>query len=245
MITNSQTGTRIDEIEEGIYRISTPVDILPGGFTFNQFLVVDEAPLLFHTGLRRMFPLVREAIEKVVPVSRLRYLGISHFEADESGAVNEFLAVAPEAVPVCSQIGTYSVNDVADRPARAMAGGEELGLGKRSLKWLDVPHLPHGWDCGYFLDTTSRTLLCGDLFTQGGAEHEPVTESDILGPSEEMRAQLDYYAHAAQTRTLFERLAAERPRLLACMHGSSWRGDGAALLLELAEHVEGRVVAVK
>lgn len=245
MITNAHTKTRIDEIEAGIYRISTPVDILPGGFTFNQFLVVDEAPLLFHTGLRRMFPLVKEAIEKIIPVNKLRYLGISHFEADESGAVNEFLAIAPEAVPVCSQIGTYSVNDVADRPAHAMSGGEDLNLGERSLKWLDVPHLPHGWDCGYFLDRKTGTLLCGDLFTQPGAEHEPVTESDILGPSEAMRANLDYYAHSIHTRGLFERLAAEKPRMLACMHGSSWRGDGAALLMELAGQVEGSAIAVR
>ncbi|MEK7409575.1 MAG: FprA family A-type flavoprotein [Acidobacteriota bacterium] len=239
MITNPQSGTTIDEIADGIYRISTPVTVLPGGFTFNQYLIADEAPLLFHTGLRRMFPLVREAVSKVAPVERLRYVAFSHFEADECGALNEWLAVAPEAVPVCGTIAAMvSINDVADRPARALADGEELCIGRRRLLWLDAPHLPHGWDCGYFFDTHTRTLLCGDLFTQGGADHPPVTESDILGPSEALRASLDYYAHAVNTRALLERLAAQDPSTLACMHGSAWRGDAGALLRSLAGVLE-------
>jgi flavorubredoxin len=240
MITNSMSGTRVDEVADGIYRISTPVTVLPGGFSFNQYLVVDEQPLLFHTGPRRMFPLVREAVAVVMPVERLRYLGLSHFEADECGAMNEFLAVAPDAVPVCGQIAAMvSVDDVADRKARALADGEALVLGRHRLRWLDTPHVPHAWECGFMFDETTRTLLCGDLFTQGGAEHAPVTEADILGPSEAMRKGLDYYAHGASTRPTLERLAALAPRTLACMHGSAWQGDGRSLILALADSLEG------
>jgi hypothetical protein len=127
-----------------------------------------------------------------------------------------------------------SVDDIALRPARALADGATLGTGRHTLKWLDAPHVPHGWECGFMMDETTRTLLCGDLFTQGGAGTEPLTEGDILGPSEAFRRPMDYYAHAPQTAATLERLAAENPRTLACMHGSAWRGDGAALLLELA-----------
>src|SRR6186713_2960649 len=169
MITNSQSGTNIHEIADGIYRINTPVG-LPGAgqFNFNQYLVVDDDPLLFHSGLRRMFPLVREAVAAVMPVDRLRYVGLSHFEADECGAMNEFLAVAPQAVPVCGRIAAMvSVDDVADRKARALADGETLVVGRHRLTWLDTPHVPHAWECGFMFDETTRTLLCGDLFTQG------------------------------------------------------------------------------
>jgi len=149
-VTDHQSGTRIDEIEDRIYRISTPVAALPGGFTFNQYLIVDEEPLLFHTGLRKLFPLVRGAIESVISVEQLRHLAFSHFEADECGALNEFLAVAPQAAPLCGAVAKMvSVDDVADRPARPLADGEEVILGKHRVRWLDTPHLPHAWDCGY------------------------------------------------------------------------------------------------
>lgn len=243
MITNPQSGTRIDEIAPDIYRINTPVDTPdgPGGFNFNQYLVVDEQPLLFHTGPRRMFALVREAIARVMPVERLRFVGLSHFEADECGAMNEFLAVAPQAVPLCGQIGAMvSVNDFADRPARALADGETLLLGRHSMRWFDTPQVPHGWDCGLMMDTATRTFFCGDLFTQGGAGATPVTEADILGPSEAFRGQMDYYAHAPGTQAVLERLAAEQPATLACMHGSAWRGDGATLLRALAASLRSR-----
>jgi len=239
MITNQQSRTRIDEIAEGIFRISTPVTAL-GGFTFNQFLIVDEQPLLFHTGPRRMFPLVSEAIAAVMPLSRLCYVGLSHFEADECGALNEFLAAAPGAEPVCGQIAAMvSVDDVADRKARALADGEFHQLGRHSVRWLDAPHVPHGWECGFLFEEHTGTLLCGDLFTQGGAEHPPLTESDILGPSEAMRSGLDYWARAANTRGTLERLARLGPTTLACMHGAAWRGDGATLLRALADSLEG------
>ena len=237
MVTNSQSGTNIVEIAPDIYRINTPVSI-PGGpdqFNFNQYLIVDEEPLLFHTGPRRMFPLVREAIDYVMPVERLRYVGLSHFEADECGAINEFLAAAPRAVPLCGQIAALvSVDDVATRPARALADRETLSLGAHEIRWFDTPHTPHGWECGLMMDTATRTFFCGDLFTQGGSGERPLTESDILEPSELFRRQMDYYAHAPGTAAILARLAAERPVTLACMHGSAWRGDGATLLRALS-----------
>jgi flavorubredoxin len=238
MITNSETNTSVAEIADGIYRISTPVPpnpALPGGFTFNQFLIVDEEPLLFHTGPRKMFPVVRKAIEAVIPVSNLRYLGISHFEADECGAINEFLEVAPRAVPLCGAVAKMvSVDDVADREAHGLGDGERLSLGTHSVCWIDTPHLPHGWDCGYLFERKTSTLFCGDLFTQPGAEHPPLTEGDILGPSEAMRDAMDYYAHTRNTKELIAKLTANEPTTLACMHGSSWNGNGSKLLEELA-----------
>ena len=237
-ITNSQSNTTVVEIGDGIYRISTPVPpmpALPAGFTFNQFLIADDEPLLFHTGPRRMFPLVREAIEAVIPVSSLRYLGISHFEADECGALNEFLEVAPRAVPLCGAVAKMvSVDDVADREALGLGDGEKLSLGNHTVGWIDTPHLPHGWDCGYLFEQATSTLFCGDLFTQPGSEHPPLIEGDILGPSEAMRDAMDYYAHTENTAGLLAKLAATEPTTLACMHGSSWSGKGSELLGELA-----------
>jgi len=236
MITNAASGTNIQEIAEDIYRINTPV-AMPGGmgwFNFNQYLIRDEAPLLFHTGLRGLFPLVAEAIGHVLPVESLRYIGISHFEADECGALNDFLAAAPGAVPLSSAIGAMvSLGDYADRAPRGLEDGEELSLGKHVLRWLATPHVPHGWDCGLMHDTTTRTFFCGDLFTQGGRGEDALTETDILEPSEAFRQPLDYFAHAPATLTQIERLAELAPRTLACMHGSAFRGDGAALLREL------------
>jgi flavorubredoxin len=241
MITNTNSGTNVHEIATGIYRINTPV-ALPGGsaFNFNQYLVADDEPLLFHTGPRRMHALVAEAIGKVLPLDQLRYIAFSHFEADECGSLNDFLAVAPQAVPVCSRVAAMvSVDDVADRAARPLADGEILKLGQHEIRWYDTPHLPHAWECGLMLELKTRTLFCGDLFTQGGPGDVAVTESDILGPSEAFRRQMDYYAHAPDTTAMLERLAADRPAVLACMHGSAWRGDGAALLLDLAQSLSG------
>jgi flavorubredoxin len=236
MITNTQSGTNVHEVAPGIYRINTPVADGEWRFNFNQYLIVDDAPMLFHTGPRRMFPLVEEGIRAVMPIDRLRYVGFSHFEADECGALNALLAAAPEAVPVCSRIAAMvSVADYADRAPRPLADGEELSLGRRTMRWFDTPHMPHAWECGLMMDVTTRTFLCGDLFTQGGAGEVALTEADILGPSESFRAPMDYFAHAPQTSAILERLAAERPTTLACMHGSAWRGDGAKLLRELAK----------
>lgn len=239
-ITNLESGTNVHEIADGIYRINTPVDMSgPGSFSFNQYLIADNEPLLFHAGLRGMFPLVREAVAHVLPVERLRYIAFSHVEADECGALNDWLAVAPRAVPVCGTVAALvSVADMADRAPRPLADGERLVLGEHTLRWHDTPHLPHAWECGLMSEETTRTLLCGDLLTQPGAGRQPVTEADILGPSEAFRQTMDYFSHSRRARQQIEALAATGPALLACMHGSAWRGDGAALLRALADALD-------
>jgi flavorubredoxin len=239
-ITNKQSGTNVHEIADRIYRINTPVVIEggPGGFCFNQYLIVDDEPLIFHTGPRKMFPLVREAVASVLPVEKLRYIAFSHVEADECGSLNEWLAVAPQSVPLCGTVAAMvSITDLADRPPRALADGETLSLGKFLVRWFDTPHLPHAWECGFLMEERTKTLLCGDLFTQPGADHPAITESDILGPSEAFRHAMDYYSHTKNARAMLERLAAAGPTTLACMHGSAWRGDGAALLRALADEL--------
>ena len=239
MITNPQTRTNIQEIADGIYRINTPIDLPDGqAFSFNQYLLVDDEPLLFHTGPRQLFPVVSEAASRVMPLQRLRHVALSHVEADECGALNPWLAVAPSAAPLCSQVAArVSIGDMADRPPRALADGEILSLGRHTVQWLDTPHVPHGWDCGLLMDTSTGTFFCGDLFTQPGRGEKALTEDDILGPSEAFRQPMDYYAHAPHTAATLARLAALRPRTLACMHGSAWQGDGAALLRHLSEAV--------
>ena len=237
--TQQGSGTRVDEIADGIYRISTSSDVVPGGFTFNQFLILDEEPLLFHTGLRGTFAAVKEAIGRVMPVERLRYVAFSHVEADECGALNPFLQAAPGAVPVCSRIAAMvSMNDLADRPPRTLADGETLRLGRHVVRWHDTPHLPHSWESGLMTETTTKTFLCGDLFTHAGADLPPLTETDILGPSEGMRAGMNYYSQAGDAAVTLRRLAAFKPTTLALMHGSSWKGDGEKLLNALAGALE-------
>jgi flavorubredoxin len=238
-ISNSQSGTNVHEVTDGVYRINTPVIFEGGmGFSFNQYLIADDEPLLFHTGPRKMFPLVREAVASVLPVENLRYIAFSHVEADECGSLNEWLAVAPQSTPLCGRVaGMVSIDDIADRSPRTLADGELLSLGNHSVRWFDAPHLPHGWECGFLTEESTRTLLCGDLFTQGGNEHPPVTESDILGPSEAFRQQMDYFSHTKNARAMLERLAATEPATLACMHGSAWTGDGANLLRALADEL--------
>lgn len=237
-ITNSETGTRIDEVAEGVFRISTPVPpaAMPGGFSFNQYLVVDDEPLLMHTGMKKLFPLVRQAIETVMPVSKLRWISFGHMEADECGAIAELLGVAPHARPLCGQLqAMLAVGDLTDREPLVLANGAQHSLGKKRVTWLDAPHVPHAWDNGFLFESETRTLFCGDLFTQPGHDNVPLSEGDVLGPSEAMRRQADYWAHAPETRTVLERLAATKPRTLACMHGSAWQGEGAALLGALAD----------
>ena len=188
MITNTQSGTTVAEIESGIYRINTPISIPggPGRFSFNQYLLAGDAPFVFHSGPRQLFPLVKEAIETILPLERIAFVGLSHFEADECGALNEYLQAAPDCVPVCGRIAAMtSVGDFAIRPPRALADGEELQLGRHTLRWFDTPHVPHGWDCGLMLETCTRTLLCSDLFTQGGPGDVAVTEADIFTPHSE------------------------------------------------------------
>jgi flavorubredoxin len=236
-ITNKQSGTNVHEVADGIYRINTPVAIEgAGGFSFNQYLIVDDEPLLFHAGLRKMFPLVREAVASVLPVETLRYIAFSHVEADECGSLNDWLAVAPNSAPLCGTVAAMvSIGDLADRAPRPIADGELLPLGKHSVRWYDVPHLPHAWDCGFLSEELTSTLLCGDLFTQGGSDLPPITESDILGPSEDFRHAMDYFSHTKNAPAMLKRLASTNPKVLACMHGSAWRGDGASLLQSLSD----------
>ena len=187
-----------------------------------------------------MFPLVRDAVAHVLgDASRLRYVGFSHVEADECGSLNDFLALAPEVQPVCGTVAAMvSVNDLADRPPLILSEGQELLLGKKRVRWLDAPNLPHNWECGYLFEATSRTLLCGDLFTHaGGAELPALTEGDILGPSEAMRAVMPPGSIALDRHTgsLLEKLASTEPTTLALMHGSSFQGAGAPLLRALAQ----------
>ena len=194
--TNAHSGTNICEIADGIWRINTPVPMPPSGFSFNQYLITGEAPMLYHTGPRKLFPFVSEAVAAVLPVKELRFIALSHFEADECGAMNEWLAAAPKAEPVCGRIAALvSVSDVADRPPRALADGETLDLGGHVLRWFDTPHLPHAGDCGLAMEYKTQTLLCGDLFTQPGDKTPPLVDTDILGPSETFRGLMDYYAH--------------------------------------------------
>jgi flavorubredoxin len=234
-ITNQQAGTHIDEISDGIYRISTPVREIPGGFSFNQYLLAGEQAMLFHTGPKRMRPLVQEAISSVIDLKALRYIGFSHFESDECGSLNEFLGLAPTAAPLCGRVNAMINGDCFDRPAHVLADGETLMLGKYCLRWFDTPHLPHAWECGYLMEENTGTLLCGDLFTQGGADLPPLVSSDILAPSESFRKQMDYYSHTKNGASLLARLSAAKPRTLACMHGSAWQGDGSRLLSALGE----------
>ena len=236
-VTNRQSRTNVHEVAEEIYRINTPVVIEgAGGFSFNQYLIVDDEPLLFHTGPRKMFPLVREAVASVLPVERLRYIAFSHVEADECGSLNAWLGAAPQSVPLCGTVAAIvSIGDLADRAPRALADEELLRLGRHAVRWFDTPHLPHAWECGFLMEERTSTLLCGDLFTQAGADLSPITESDILGPSEAFRHKMDYFSHTKNARVMLERLASTNPATLACMHGSAWHGDGAKLLRALAD----------
>jgi flavorubredoxin len=239
-ITDTQSGTNVHEIADGIYRINTPVEIPGGDFSFNQYLILDDEPLLFHTGPRKLFSLVRQAVASVVPVERLRHIAFSHVEADECGSLNDWLRAAPRSAPLCGTVAAIvSITDLADREPRALADGEGISLGRHSVRWFDTPHLPHAWECGFLQEERTRTLLCGDLFTQGGAGQPPVTEADILGPSEAFRHGMDYFSHTENVRAMIERLASTNPTTLACMHGSAWRGDGAGLLRALGDALSG------
>lgn len=237
---------RIDEIADGIYRLSVRVDAIapPAGFTFNHFVVLGEQPLLFHAGLRGMFPVLREAVARLLPPERLRWISFGHYEADECGAMNDWLAVAPGAEVAHGQTGVMvSLNDMADRAPRILRDGEviELGQGRR-VRYIDTPHIPHGWDAGVLYEEASGTLLCGDLFTQVG-DGPALTRSDILGPA--IAAEDMFRAsslHPGMGRTI-RRLADLAPRTLALMHGPSFEGDGAAALRGLAEDHDARLAS--
>lgn len=236
MLTNSNTRTRIDEVEKGIYRINTPVSFPSmGDFSFNQYLIVDNEPLLFHTGQKELFPLVQEAIERVMPIGKLRFISFSHFESDECGSLNAFLAAAPHAETVCGRImAMTSIGDYASRPPRILEDDEELTLGEHRIRWLDTPHVPHSWDAGLLLETMTDTLFCADLFVQPGRGDAPMIKRDLIEESEAYRQATNYFAQSSCTEATLRRLARYKPTTLACMHGSAWSGNGQKALEGLA-----------
>jgi len=235
--------TRIDEIADGLFRLSTfvPEVAPPAGFTFNQFLVTGEEPLLFHCGQRGLFPSVSAAVARVLPLERLRWLSFGHVEADECGAMNLWLAAAPRAQVLHGALACMvSLNDLADRPPRALADGEVLDLGDRRLRWCDTPHVPHGWEAGVLFEETAGTLLCGDLFTHLG-QGPALTRDDIVGPAAAAEEAFLATAITPSTAPTLRRLAGLAPRTLALMHGSSFAGDGAAALNALADFYDDRL----
>jgi flavorubredoxin len=235
-------STTVDEIADGIYRLSTWVPEIapPAGFTFNQFVIDADEPLLFHTGPRAMFPVVAEAIGRVLPVERLRWITFGHVESDECGSMNQFLAAAPEAQVAHGIIGCLvSLNDLADRPPRPLADGEVLDLGGKRVQHIDTPHVPHGWEARVLYEETTGTLLCGDLFAHVG-NGDALTTSDIVEPALQAEAMFRSTALAPDTAAVMRRLGDLHPSTLALMHGSSYNGDGATALHELAAGYEAR-----
>jgi flavorubredoxin len=227
----------ISEIAPNLFRIS--IYAPAGDLQFNHFLIKDDEPLLFHTGLRGMFPEVREAVSRLINVSDLRHISFSHFESDECGSMNEWLAVAPNADVICSQVGAIvCVNDFIGREAKPLAEAETFSTGKYHFRYVPTPHLPHGWDAGVLFEETEKTLLCSDLFHQTG-DVEPMTESDVVGRSHaamrEYQAGIlaDYVPYTPLTARNINKLVALNPRTLAVMHGSSFRGDCGRALADL------------
>jgi flavorubredoxin len=235
--------TKINEIADGIIRLSTYVPQIapPAGFTFCQFLVRGEEPFLFHCGPRSMFPSVSEALKKIAPIDSLRWISFGHVEADECGAMNDWLAAAPRAEVAHGGIAcAVSLNDLADRAPRPLANGEVIDIGGKRLRYLDTPHVPHGWDAGVFYEETTGTLLCGDLFTHVG-DTAAATEDDILEPAMAAEEMFGATSLTAVTAPTLRKLAKLQPRTLALMHGASYRGNGATLLNGLADFYDRRV----
>ncbi len=229
-------ATTIHEIAPDIFRLSTHIDEVapPAGFTFNQFLIRGDEPFLFHTGMRQLFPLVSEAVSTLIPMTDLRWISFAHVEADECGAMNQFLAAAPNAEVVHGGLAVaISLADLADRPPRAMADDEVLDIGGHRLRFLPTPHVPHNWESGLWFDETTRTLFAGDLFTQigGGA---PVSGDDMIEPSLAAEAIFHFTSLGPNVTPTVGRLAALQPTTLATMHGPSFQGDGAGQLTALA-----------
>ena len=236
--------TKVSEIADGIYRLSTYVPEIapPAGFVFNQFLVLGDEPLMFHTGLRKMFPLNRDALSRIIPPERLRWIAFGHYEADECGAMNEWLALAPDAQVAHGQTGCMvSLNDMADRAPRVLQDGETIDLGGgKKVRYIDTPHTPHGWDAGVVYEESTGTLLCGDLFTQLG-NGPALTEGDVVGPAIAAEDLFNYSSLNPEMGTTIRALAKLSPRTLALMHGPSFAGDGGAALRALADDYDRRI----
>jgi flavorubredoxin len=230
----------IDEIADGIHRISTylPEVAPPAGFTMNQFLVDGDEPLLFHTGPRAMFPLVAEAVARVLPVESLRWITFGHVESDECGSMNMWLAAAPGAQVAHGALGCdISLNDMCDRPPVPLDDGQVLDVGGKRLRQISTPHVPHGWEAQVLYEETTGTLLCGDLLSQVGAG-PAVTTDDVVGPALEAEAMFHATCMAPNTGATLRALADLEPATLAIMHGSSFRGDGGRALRDLAAGYE-------
>jgi flavorubredoxin len=230
--------TRIDEIAPDLFRLSVYVPDLD--MQFNHFLVRDEEPLLFHTGLRRMFPALQEAAGRLMDPTKLRHIAWSHFESDECGALNDWLQLAPHAQPVCTLVGKLvSVDDFSLRPARGMTAEDVLSTGKYRYRFYRSPHIPHGWDAGVLFEETRKTLFCSDLFHHFG-DVAPVTSADLIEPTRKAMQQLQqgplagYMPYTRQTEGVLRALAVLKPETLAVMHGSSYVGQGDRLLTDLA-----------
>jgi len=230
--------TRVDEIAPDIFRISTYSPEY--NLQFNQFLIKDDEPLLFETGMKQIFPLVREAVSRVIDPASIRYISFSHFEPDECGSLNEWLTLAPRAEALCSVVGAMVfVNDGALRPARGLNNDEIIQTGKHRLRFKATPHLPHGWDAGVLFEETSRTLLCSDLLGHAGDE-SPTTDSDIVGRFRETTGAFqggplaNYMPYTPHTERQIKELASLKPRLCAPMHGSTFLGNGEQALLDMA-----------
>ena len=233
----------IDEISDGIYRIATWIpDVTPDGFTFNQFLVTADEPLLFHTGPRGMFPLVAEAVATVTPVESLRWITFGHVEADECGSMNMWLTAAPDSQVAHNGLGCdVSLNDLCDRPPRVLDEGEVLDLGGKRIRQISTPHVPHGWEAQVLYEETTRTLLCGDLFSPVGAG--PALRSDDVVEAALVAEEMFHAtALAPQTARTIRALGELEPTTLAIMHGSSFTGDGRRALGDLADEYE-RLIA--
>ena len=228
----------IDEIAPDVFRICVYEPALD--MQFNHFLVRDDAPLLFHTGYRRAFGALREAVATLIDPAKLRYVGWSHFESDECGALNDWLRVAPHAEPVCSFVGKIvNVDDFSIRPARGLGKDDVIDTGRHRFRYITSPHLPHGWDAGVMFDEADRTLFCSDLFHHFG-DVPAVTDADVLGKVRDAMRLLQsgplmgYMPYTCHTEPLLRRLAELNPRTLAVMHGSSYTGDGGKALRDLA-----------
>jgi flavorubredoxin len=236
--------TNVHEIAEGTFRLSTTIpDAAPGGFTFNQYLVRGDEPLLFHTGPRGLFPLVAEALGKLIDVASLRWISFGHVESDECGAVNRWLEVAPAAQVTFNPLGCMvSLNDLCDRPPVPLPDGEVLDVGGHRLRLLATPHVPHGWEAQVLHDESTGTLLCGDLFTATG-DVGALVHDDPVGPAMVAEDLFGATALTPATGPTLRRLADLEPRTLALMHGPAWAGDGGGALRDLAAAYETRVAA--
>lgn len=233
-------NTKINQVTEGIYRFSTlvPEIAAPAGFTFNQYLIDAKEPLLFHCGPRMMFPLISAALATIMPIEKLRWIAFGHVEADECGSMNLWLAAAPQSQIVHGQTACMvSLNDLADRPPRALANGEILDIGGRRVRYIDTPHVPHAWESGLIFEEVTRTLFCGDLFTQVG-EGPAITEDSIVDAAIAAENAFQATSLTPATGPTIRMLAALKPSRLAVMHGSCYAGDCTAALSELAAYYE-------